>query len=215
MENVIIIGTGCAGYTAAIYTGRANLAPLMLTGTQPGGQLTTTTEVENFPGFPEGVMGPQLMMNMQAQAEKFGARIEFANVEGVEKRADGSFLVKTSSGNHEAHTVIIATGAAPKHLGLPNEKELDRPRPDVLRDLRRGFLPGRAGGGHRRRRQRLRGGDFPDPLRQQGLPDPPPRRAAGLQNHGRPGAWRIRRSSRCGIPPFPSISPTKPARCGP
>jgi thioredoxin reductase (NADPH) len=124
MENVIIIGTGCAGYTAAIYTGRANLAPLMLTGTQPGGQLTTTTEVENFPGFPEGVMGPQLMMNMQTQAEKFGARIEFANVEGVEKRADGSFLVKTSSGDHEAHTVIIATGAAPKHLGLPNEKEL-------------------------------------------------------------------------------------------
>jgi thioredoxin reductase (NADPH) len=69
-------------------------------------------------------MGPQLMMNMQTQAEKFGARIEFANVEGVEKRADGSFLVKTSSGDHEAHTVIIATGAAPKHLGLPNEKEL-------------------------------------------------------------------------------------------
>lgn len=124
MENVIIIGTGCAGYTAAIYTGRANLAPLMLTGTQPGGQLTTTTEVENFPGFPEGIMGPQLMMNMQTQSEKFGARIEFANVEGVEKRADGTFLVKTSSGNHEAHTVIIATGAAPKHLGLPNEKQL-------------------------------------------------------------------------------------------
>ena len=124
MENVIIIGTGCAGYTAAIYTGRANLNPLMLTGTQPGGQLTTTTEVENFPGFPEGIMGPELMMNMQKQAEKFGARIEYTNVESVEKRADGSFLVKTSSGEHESHTVIIATGAAPKHLGLPNEKNL-------------------------------------------------------------------------------------------
>ena len=124
MENVIIIGTGCAGYTSAIYTARANLTPLMLTGTQPGGQLTTTTEVENFPGFPEGIMGPELMMNMQKQAEKFGARIEYANVESVAKRDDGSFLVKTSSGEHEAKTVIIATGAAPKHLGLPNEKDL-------------------------------------------------------------------------------------------
>lgn len=124
MENVIIIGTGCAGYTAAIYTGRANLAPLVLSGTQPGGQLTTTTEVENFPGFPEGMMGPELMMRMQQQAEKFGARIEYTNVEGLEKREDGTFLVKSSSGNYEARTVIIATGAAPKHLGLPNEKSL-------------------------------------------------------------------------------------------
>lgn len=124
MENVIIIGTGCAGYTAAIYTGRANLAPLVISGTQPGGQLTTTTEVENFPGFPAGIMGPELMMNMQQQAEKFGARIEYANVESVEKRADGTFLVKTSSGDREAKTVIIATGAAPKHLGLPNESSL-------------------------------------------------------------------------------------------
>jgi thioredoxin reductase (NADPH) len=124
MENVIIIGTGCAGYTAAIYTGRANLTPLMLTGTQPGGQLTTTTEVENFPGFPEGIMGPELMMNMQKQAEKFGARIEYANVESVAKNGDGSFTVKTTSGEHQTRTIIIATGAAPKHLGLPNEQKL-------------------------------------------------------------------------------------------
>lgn len=124
MEHVIIIGTGCAGYTAAIYTGRANLSPLMLTGTQPGGQLTTTTEVENFPGFPQGIMGPELMMSMQQQAEKFGARIEYANVEGVVKNDDGSFTVKTSSGEHQAKTVIVATGAAPKHLGLPNEQTL-------------------------------------------------------------------------------------------
>jgi thioredoxin reductase (NADPH) len=124
MENVIIIGTGCAGYTAAIYTARANLTPLMLTGTQPGGQLTTTTEVENFPGFPEGIMGPELMMNMQKQAEKFGARIEYANVESVAKNGNGSFTVKTSSGELHSRTVIIATGAAPKHLGLPNEKTL-------------------------------------------------------------------------------------------
>ncbi len=124
MENVIIIGTGCAGYTAAIYSARANLEPLMLTGTQPGGQLTTTTEVENFPGFPEGIMGPELMTNMQQQAEKFGARIEFANVDAVVKTEAGHFEVKTGDKTLESKTVIIATGAAPRHLGIEGEKEL-------------------------------------------------------------------------------------------
>ncbi len=125
MENVIIIGTGCAGYTAAIYTGRANLKPLILSGSMPGGQLTTTTEVENFPGFPNGIMGPELMMNMQTQAEKFGARIEYATVESVAKTADGHFDIKTEDGSvRQARAVIIATGASPKHLGLPNEKGL-------------------------------------------------------------------------------------------
>lgn len=124
MENVIIIGTGCAGYTSAIYTARANLAPLMLSGTQPGGQLTTTTEVENFPGHPDGIMGPDLMMRMQQQAEKFGARIAWASVDAVERREDGSFLIKAGAETHEAQTVIVATGAAPRHLGLDGEKEL-------------------------------------------------------------------------------------------
>jgi thioredoxin reductase (NADPH) len=125
MENVIIIGTGCAGYTAAIYTARANLTPLMLSGTQPGGQLTTTTEVENFPGFPEGVMGPELMMKMQAQAERFGARIEYAHVEDVSKNGEGHFEVTLEGGKVlESRTVIVATGASPRHLGLPNEKSL-------------------------------------------------------------------------------------------
>lgn len=125
MENVIIIGTGCAGYTAAIYTGRANFAPLILSGNQPGGQLTTTTEVENFPGFPEGVMGPELMMNMQTQAEKFGARIEYTLVSEVKKMPEGHFQVISEDGTvREARAVIVATGASPKHLGLPNEKGL-------------------------------------------------------------------------------------------
>jgi len=124
MENVIIIGAGCAGYTSAIYTARANLTPLLLTGTQPGGQLTTTTEVENFPGFPGGIMGPELMMNMQQQAEKFGARIAWASVESIERQADGSFKLNCGSETYETKTLIVATGAAPRHLGLPNEKEL-------------------------------------------------------------------------------------------
>ncbi len=124
MENVIIIGTGCAGYTAAIYTARANLTPLMISGTQPGGQLTTTTEVENFPGFPDGIMGPDMMMAMQKQAEKFGTRIQYANVESISKDADGTFGVKIGDETLRSKTVIIATGAAPRHLGMPNEKEL-------------------------------------------------------------------------------------------
>lgn len=125
MENVIIIGTGCAGWTAAIYTGRANLSPLILSGDQPGGQLTTTTEVENFPGFPEGVMGPDLMMKMQQQAEKFGARIEYDLVESITRQENGSIQVRTNSGGeYLTRTVIIATGASPRHLGLPNEKSL-------------------------------------------------------------------------------------------
>ena len=124
MEDVIIIGTGCAGYTAAIYTARANLTPLLLSGTQPGGQLTTTTEVENFPGFPEGIMGPDMMMNMQKQSEKFGARIQYGSVESISKEPDGTFKVMVGDEILESKTVIIATGAAPRHLGLPNEKEL-------------------------------------------------------------------------------------------
>lgn len=124
MENVIIIGTGCAGWTAAIYTARANLRPLIISGTQPGGQLTTTTEVENFPGFPEGIQGPELMMRMQQQAEKFGARVEYAQIDSLKKEADGSFTLVAGDQKFQAHTVIIATGASPRHLGLPGEQSL-------------------------------------------------------------------------------------------
>ncbi|MCH2061471.1 MAG: thioredoxin-disulfide reductase [Verrucomicrobiales bacterium] len=123
MEKVIIIGTGCAGWAAAIYTARANLTPLVLAGDQPGGQLTTTTDVENYPGFPEGVMGPDLMMKMQEQASKFGARVEYKMVTRVEKTGE-HFEVHCGDNVLESETVIIATGAAPRHLGLEGEKEL-------------------------------------------------------------------------------------------
>jgi thioredoxin reductase (NADPH) len=125
MENLIIIGTGCAGYTAAIYAARANLKPLILAGNMPGGQLTTTTEVENFPGFPKGIMGPDLMMNMQSQAERFGTRIEYELVSSIKKTEAGHFEVTSEGGAvREAKAVIVATGASPRHLGLPNEKSL-------------------------------------------------------------------------------------------
>jgi thioredoxin reductase (NADPH) len=123
MEKVIIIGTGCAGWAAAIYTARANLAPLVLAGDQPGGQLTTTTEVENYPGFPEGIMGPDLMMKMQEQASKFGARVEYKMVSSVEKSGE-NFRVHCGEEILESETVVVATGADPRHLGLEGEKKL-------------------------------------------------------------------------------------------
>ena len=125
MENVVIIGTGCAGLTAAIYTARANLAPLVLTGIMPGGLLTTTSIVENFPGFPEGVDGYELMTRMQAQAEKFGAKVKFGTVESVDLSAKPIRLV-IDGDPVETRTLIIASGAGHKHLDVPGEHELEK-----------------------------------------------------------------------------------------
>jgi thioredoxin reductase (NADPH) len=123
MENVIIVGTGCAGLTAAIYTARSNLSPLVLEGRQPGGQLTTTTAVENFPGFPDGVDGPELIMRMHAQAEKFGARFQYGTVEEFE-HADGVNRLKVDGTWLETRALIVASGASPRYLDLEGEKAL-------------------------------------------------------------------------------------------
>ena len=123
VENVVIIGTGCAGLTAAIYTARANLNPLVLEGPLPGGQLTTTSEVENFPGFPEGVDGFQLMQNLREQATKFGTRFEQALVERVDFSSHPRKLI-AGARVILAKAVIIATGASPRMTGIPGEKEL-------------------------------------------------------------------------------------------
>jgi thioredoxin reductase (NADPH) len=123
VENVVIVGTGCAGLTAAIYTGRANLSPLVLEGVQPGGQLTTTSEVENFPGFPEGIDGFVLMDNLRKQATRFGTRFQSTVVESVDFSASPHVL-RTSNGEIRARAVIIATGASPRLTGVPGEKEL-------------------------------------------------------------------------------------------
>ncbi|MBI5731828.1 MAG: FAD-dependent oxidoreductase, partial [Candidatus Magasanikbacteria bacterium] len=145
VRDIIIIGSGPAGYTAAIYAGRADLRPLVIEGSQPGGQLTTTTLVENFPGFPDGVMGPELMERMRAQAKKFGAEFLSGEVTGIklgiwsprESEVDPAFAgnpvgIKKSLIVHkvfigdkilQTHTLIIASGSSPKYLGLPSEKK--------------------------------------------------------------------------------------------
>jgi len=123
MRNVIIIGSGCAGNTAAIYTARAGLKPLVIGGHEPGGQLSLTTEVENFPGFPEGIMGPQLVENMKQQAMRFGAEY----VTGKVDEADLSkrpFRLKVDEEWLECRALIIASGASARWLGLPNERKL-------------------------------------------------------------------------------------------
>jgi thioredoxin reductase (NADPH) len=124
MEKVVIIGSGCAGWTAALYTARAQLAPLVLTGIQPGGLLTTTSIVENFPGFPEGIDGFELMTRMQKQAERFGAKASFGTVEKVDLSQE-PFVLTVDGEPVQAETVIIATGASHKHLGVPGEDLLE------------------------------------------------------------------------------------------
>jgi thioredoxin reductase (NADPH) len=125
MEKVVIIGTGCAGLTAAIYAARANLNPLVLTGIMPGGLLTTTSIVENFPGFPEGVDGYELMTRLQKQAERFGARVKFATVDAVDLSKQ-PFALTVDGEPVQAETLIIATGAGHRHLGLETEHLLDK-----------------------------------------------------------------------------------------
>jgi thioredoxin reductase (NADPH) len=123
VENIVIVGTGCAGLTAAIYAARANLSPLVLEGTLPGGQLTTTSEVENFPGFPHGIDGFQLMDNLRQQATRFGARFEQAAISGVDFSSFPRTLI-ASDRTISAKAVIIATGASPRMTGIPGEMEL-------------------------------------------------------------------------------------------
>ncbi len=126
MEKVVIIGSGCAGWTAALYTARANLQPLVLTGEQPGGLLTTTSIVENFPGFPEGVDGFELMSRMQKQAERFGARVKFGSIVESADLSKRPFVLTVDGERVEAQSVIIATGASHRHLGLPSEDLLEK-----------------------------------------------------------------------------------------
>jgi thioredoxin reductase (NADPH) len=123
MHNVVIIGSGCAGLTAAIYAARANLTPLVIDGREPGGQLSLTTHVENFPGFPDGIMGPELIENMRKQAQRFGAEFKAGVISEVDltKRP---FKIVAGKETYEAKALIVAAGASARLLGLPNERQL-------------------------------------------------------------------------------------------
>jgi thioredoxin reductase (NADPH) len=122
-RNVVIIGSGCAGHTAALYTARANLKPLVIEGHEPGGQLSLTTLVENFPGFPEGILGPQLVENMRKQAERFGAEYRMAHLTSADLSAR-PFLLHIGKHQVHAQALIIASGASARWLGLPHEQQL-------------------------------------------------------------------------------------------
>ncbi len=124
VENVIVVGGGPAGYTAALYTARANLKPLVFEGFQWGGQLQNTTDVENYPGYPEGIMGPEMMNQFRAQAERFGTRFVTDDVDRVELSDGGVQKVFLGDEEHRAKTVILAMGAEPRRLGIPGELEL-------------------------------------------------------------------------------------------
>jgi thioredoxin reductase (NADPH) len=122
-RDTVILGSGCAGLTAAIYTARAGLKPLVLEGHEPGGQLSITTLVENFPGFPEGIQGPELIDNMKKQAERFGATFQLAHLNAVDLKAH-PYHLSTSVGEISTRTIIIASGASARWLGLPSEQAL-------------------------------------------------------------------------------------------
>ena len=124
IENVIVVGGGPAGYTAALYTARANLEPLVFEGFQWGGQLQNTTDVENYPGYPDGIMGPEMMTQFRAQAERFGTRFVTDDVDRVELSDGGVQKVHLGDEEHLARTVILAMGAEPRRLGVPGELEL-------------------------------------------------------------------------------------------
>ena len=202
MENVrktIIIGSGCAGLTAAIYAARANLKPLLVEGHEPGGQLSLTTLVENFPGFPEGIQGPELIENMRRQAQRFGAEYLTGDLISADLKSDpfslqiGKDVVRTETLDHRQRSFRALAG--------PAERDgADRTRGQFLRHLRRIFLQRQGNRGHRGRRFGDGRGAVSHPLRDQGHGDPPPRAVPRQQDHARPRPRPSARSSSCSTP---------------
>ena len=182
-EKVIVIGSGPAGLTAALYTARARLEPLVISGTQLGGQISITNEVENYPGFPEGTTGPELVELMRKQAEVFGARLAIDEVTKVDFTGGSPFTIETHSETYEAEAVIVTAGASPKRLGIPGEEELIGRGVSFCATCDGFFFPRKRRGGCRRRRQRNGREHLSDPIRQSGRRRTPPGRAPSGGRH--------------------------------
>ena len=214
VRDVIIIGGGPAGYTAALYTARANLEPLVIEGFNWGGQLMITSDVENYPGYPDGVLGPAMMQDFRRQAERFGAEFVTDDVTRVDF-SERPFRVWVGDDEHRADTVIVATGATARQLGPRVGAGAAGPRRLLLRHLRRRVLPRQGRGRRRRRRLGDGGGDLHLAVREQGHRRPPPRRVPRLADHGRPRPRRTRRSSSCSTRSSRRCSATTRSRaCG-
>ena len=226
MRNVVIIGSGCAGNTAAIYTARANLKPLVVSGHEAGGQLSLTTLVENFPGFPEGINGPELVENMKQQAENFGAEYMHGAVLDADLSAapvPPQHRRRVDRNPHRDHRLRRLGALA----GPGIRTETDRPWRQLLRHLRRVFLPRQADHGGGRRRFRHGGGQLPHALRPRSHAGPPARRVPRLEDHAGPrppqsqdqvphqhrGGRRPRRVGKIWSPAC-ACAMSKPAKCG-
>ena len=185
VRELIIIGGGPAGYTAALYAARADLEPLVIEGFHWGGQLMITSDVENYPGYADGVMGPEMMADFRRQAERFGAEFLTDDVTRVDF-SEQPFRVCVGDDEYRARAVIVATGASARWLGHRVRAAAQGPRRLGLRDLRRVVLPRQGRLRRRRRRLGVRGGALPDEVRLARPPRAPARRVPRLEDHGRP-----------------------------